>query len=174
MFGTASSSQPPSPRIAASSIDSPTKTKIVTRFTGVTNVSSVPKPTTAAMTTAAVVADSRAPVSRAAPTVMIGNTVSAAARSHHPMPSTAMAKVITPVPITARLAGRSVKTVRRERGGRRRLTSRLADEQVRELVAAFEAGATRMELDERYGIGQTSVAKLLRAGREKQTQEDVE
>ncbi len=71
------------------------------------------------------------------------------------------------------LPGRSVKSVRHERGGRRRLTSRLADEQVRELVAAFEASATRMELDERYGIGRTSVAKLLRAWREKQTQEDV-
>ena len=60
---------------------------------------------------------------------------------------------------------RSVKTVPRERGSQRRLSNRLNDEQVRELVAAFEAGATRMERAERYGIGRTSVAKLLRMHR---------
>jgi hypothetical protein len=49
----------------------------------------------------------------------------------------------------------------------RRLTHRLTDEQVLELVAAFEAGtATRLELAERYGIGRTSVASLLRQWRD--------
>ncbi len=62
---------------------------------------------------------------------------------------------------------RSVKTIRHERGGRRRLSNRLTDEQVDELVTAFEAGATRMELAERYGIGRTSVAKLLREWRDR-------
>lgn len=41
----------------------------------------------------------------------------------------------------------------------RRLTNRLTDEQVQDLIAAFEAGATRIELAKRYGIGRTSVAK---------------
>jgi DNA invertase Pin-like site-specific DNA recombinase len=61
--------------------------------------------------------------------------------------------------------GRSVTTVPREHGSRRRLGSRLSDEQIRELVAAFEAGTTRLELAERYGIGRTSVAKVLREWR---------
>jgi predicted DNA binding protein len=65
---------------------------------------------------------------------------------------------------------RSVKTIVRERGTRR-LSNRLTDEQVRELVAAFESGSTRMELAERYGIGRTSVAKLLRAWRDSKSEE---
>lgn len=69
--------------------------------------------------------------------------------------------------------GRSVKMVPRERGSQRRLSNRLSDEQVRELVAAFEAGTTRMELAKRYKIGRSSVAKLLRAWRERQQQEGV-
>jgi predicted DNA binding protein len=60
---------------------------------------------------------------------------------------------------------RSVKTIVRDDGGRRKLSNRLTDDQVRELVAAFEAGTTRLELAERYGIGRTSVAKLLRQWR---------
>jgi predicted DNA binding protein len=59
-------------------------------------------------------------------------------------------------------ATQSVKTITREDGRRRKLSNRLTDEQMRELVAAFEAGTTRMELAERYGIGRSSVAKLLR------------
>ncbi|MCA1671777.1 MAG: hypothetical protein LC799_06090 [Actinobacteria bacterium] len=69
------------------------------------------------------------------------------------------------------VAARSVKTVAREHGGQRRLTKRQSDEQVRELTAAVEAGATRMKLAERYKIGRTSVAKLPRAWRESQDQE---
>lgn len=53
-------------------------------------------------------------------------------------------------------------------GGRRQLIHRLTDDQVRELVAAFEAGTTRMELAKRYGIGRTSVATLLRNCRNSQ------
>jgi hypothetical protein len=68
---------------------------------------------------------------------------------------------------------RSVKTVPRERGSQRRLSNRLSDAQQRELVAAFEAGTTRMELAKRYKIGRSSVAKLLRAWRERQQQEGV-
>jgi hypothetical protein len=61
---------------------------------------------------------------------------------------------------------RSVKTIVRDDGGRRKLSNRLTDDQVRELVATFEAGeVTRLELAERYGIGRTSVAKLLREWR---------
>lgn len=66
--------------------------------------------------------------------------------------------------------GRSVKTITREGGGKRKLSNRLTDDQVRELVAAFEAGTTRMELAKRYGIGRTSVAKLLRGWRERNAQ----
>lgn len=66
---------------------------------------------------------------------------------------------------------RSVKTITRETGGRRKLSNRLTDEQVRELVAAFESGTTRIELAKRYGIGRTSVAKLLREWRKNQMQE---
>jgi len=68
---------------------------------------------------------------------------------------------------------RSVKTVVRQDGGRRRLTFRLTDTQLAELVAAFEAGTTRMELAERYGIGRSSVAKVLRTWREAQAEEGV-
>jgi hypothetical protein len=66
--------------------------------------------------------------------------------------------------------GRSVKTITREGGGRRKLSNRLTDDQVREMVVAFEAGTTRMELAKRYGIGRTSVAELLREWREKKAQ----
>lgn len=66
---------------------------------------------------------------------------------------------------------RSVKTVAREGGGQRRLSNRLTDDQVRELVAAFEAGTTRLELAKRYSIGRTSVAKLLREWRECQSRD---
>jgi hypothetical protein len=67
---------------------------------------------------------------------------------------------------------RSVKTIVRDDGGQRKLSNRLTDDQVRELVATFEAGqATRVELAERYGIGRTSVAKLLRQWRERQSQD---
>ena len=66
-----------------------------------------------------------------------------------------LAKVLS----TKEVAARSVKSRPHDRGGRYRLTNRLNDEQVRELVAAFKAGTTRMELAERYGIGRTSVAK---------------
>jgi len=69
---------------------------------------------------------------------------------------------------------RSVKTITHEAGGKRKLSNRLTDDQVRELVAAFEAGTTRMELARRYGIGRTSVTKLLREWREKSAQEVVE
>ncbi|MGH4016617.1 MAG: hypothetical protein ACRDSL_22330 [Pseudonocardiaceae bacterium] len=67
--------------------------------------------------------------------------------------------------------GRSVKTITREGGGKRKLSNRLTDDQVRELVTAFEAGTTRVELAKRYGIGRTSVAKLLREWRERKAQE---
>ena len=64
-------------------------------------------------------------------------------------------------------SARSVKTVPHTPGGRRKVTSRLAPDQIQELVATFEAGsATRLQLAERYGIGLTSVAKLLREWRE--------
>jgi len=63
-------------------------------------------------------------------------------------------------------ATQSVKTITREDGRRRKLSNRLTDEQMRELVVAFEAGTTRMALAERYGIGRTSVATILRAWRE--------
>lgn len=64
----------------------------------------------------------------------------------------------------------SVKASVPRKRSTRRLTHRLTDDQVRELVAAFEAGeATRLELAERYGIGRTSVAKLLRDWRESRT-----
>jgi len=56
----------------------------------------------------------------------------------------------------------------RDGNGRRKLPNRLTDDQVRELVAAFDAGTTHRELAERYGIGRTSVAKLLRQWRERQ------
>jgi predicted DNA binding protein len=66
---------------------------------------------------------------------------------------------------------RSVKASVPRKRTTRRLSNRLTDEQVRELVAAFEAGeATRLELAERYGIGRTSVAKLLREWRKRQSQ----
>jgi len=61
----------------------------------------------------------------------------------------------------------SVKTVTREGGRKRKLSHRVTSDQVRELVTAFEAGATRIELAKRYGIGRTSVAKLLRQWRER-------
>jgi DNA invertase Pin-like site-specific DNA recombinase len=57
---------------------------------------------------------------------------------------------------------RSVKTTTRQGGQKRKLSNRLTNNQVQELVAAFEAGATRMELAKQYCIGRTSVAKLLR------------
>lgn len=60
---------------------------------------------------------------------------------------------------------RSVKNTPHPR--QRRLTNRLGDDQVQELVAAFEAGTTREELGKRYGISRTSVAKILREWREK-------
>jgi hypothetical protein len=63
---------------------------------------------------------------------------------------------------------RSVKTIVRDNDGRQKLSNCLTDEQVRELVAVFKAGeATRLELAERFGIGRTSVAKLLRERRER-------
>lgn len=62
-------------------------------------------------------------------------------------------------------------SVTREGGGKRKLSNRLTDEQVRELVAAFEAATTRLELAKRYSIGRTSVAKLLRQGRDRKVQE---
>jgi len=68
---------------------------------------------------------------------------------------------------------RSVKTIHREGGGQRRLSNRLTDDQVRELVAEFEAGVTRLKLAERYGISRTSVAKLLRQWREDQSRNGV-
>jgi hypothetical protein len=69
---------------------------------------------------------------------------------------------------------RSVKTIVRDGGGRRKLSNRLTDEQVRGLVATFEAGeATRLELAERYGIGRTSVARLLREWRGHQSRNDT-
>ena len=62
---------------------------------------------------------------------------------------------------------RSVKTIRRAERDGRKLTNRLTDEQVRELVAAYRAGGvTRLQLADRYGIGRSSVAKLLRVWRE--------
>ncbi|MEC3976216.1 helix-turn-helix domain-containing protein [Amycolatopsis sp. H20-H5] len=36
---------------------------------------------------------------------------------------------------------------------------------MRELITAFEAGTTRLELAKRYGIGRSSVAKVLREWR---------
>jgi response regulator of citrate/malate metabolism len=68
--------------------------------------------------------------------------------------------------LTVDIQRRSVTTIIRNRGGRRKLSNRLTDDQVRELVAAFEAGTTRMALAERYGISRTSVARLLRIARE--------
>lgn len=55
----------------------------------------------------------------------------------------------------------SVKTITREDGRKRKLSNRLTSDQVQELVAAFQAGTTRIELAKQYGIGRTSVAKLL-------------
>jgi DNA invertase Pin-like site-specific DNA recombinase len=68
---------------------------------------------------------------------------------------------------------RSVKTITCEGGRKRKLSNRLTTDQVRELVAAFEAGITRMELAKRYCIGRTSVAKLLRQWREWSAQADT-
>jgi hypothetical protein len=68
---------------------------------------------------------------------------------------------------------RSVKTITREGGRKRKLSNRLTNDQVRELVAAFESGTTRMELAEQYCIGRTSVAKLLREWRERNAQSDL-
>jgi DNA invertase Pin-like site-specific DNA recombinase len=68
---------------------------------------------------------------------------------------------------------RSVKTITRESGRKRKLSNRLTNDQVRELVTAFEAGTTRMELAKQYGIGRTSVAKLLRQWRERNAQADT-
>jgi DNA invertase Pin-like site-specific DNA recombinase len=65
---------------------------------------------------------------------------------------------------------RSVKTITREGGRKRKLSHRLTNDQVRQLVALFEAGTTRMELAKRYGIGRTSVAKLLREWRKRKAQ----
>lgn len=62
---------------------------------------------------------------------------------------------------------RSVKTITCEGGRKRKLSHRLTNDQVRELVAAFEAGTTRMELAKQYGIGRTSVAKLLQEWRKR-------
>ena len=64
---------------------------------------------------------------------------------------------------------RSVKTITRDGGGQRKLSNRLTDDQMQELVAAFEAGTTRLELAERYSIGRTSVAKLIRQWRERRS-----
>jgi hypothetical protein len=67
---------------------------------------------------------------------------------------------------------RSVKTISHDDSGRRKLANRLTAEQVRELVATFETGsATRLQLAKRYGIGLTSVAKLLREWRKKLSQD---
>jgi len=61
---------------------------------------------------------------------------------------------------------RSVKTVPHTPGGRRKVTSRPTPGQLQDLIAKFEAGtATRLQLAERYDIGLTSVAKLLREWR---------
>lgn len=66
-----------------------------------------------------------------------------------------------------RVSSRSVQTVRHGHGGRRKVTSRLTSDQIQDLIATFEASsATRQQLAERYGIGLTSVAKLLREWRE--------
>lgn len=65
---------------------------------------------------------------------------------------------------------RSVKTITCEGDRKRKLSNRLTDDQVRELVASFEAGTTRMELAKQYGIGRTSVAKLLREWRKRNAQ----
>ena len=62
----------------------------------------------------------------------------------------------------------SVKTITRDGGRKRKLSNRLTNDQIRHLVAAFEAGATRMELAKRYRIGRTSLAKLLRQWRHRQ------
>lgn len=63
-------------------------------------------------------------------------------------------------------ARHSVQTTAHRHSTRRPIAYRLTEEQVQELVAAFETGtATRMELAERYGIGRTIVAKLLREAR---------
>ena len=43
---------------------------------------------------------------------------------------------------------RSVKTITREGGGKRKLSNRLTDDQAPELVVAFKAGTTPMELRE--------------------------
>lgn len=68
---------------------------------------------------------------------------------------------------------RSIKTTTREGGRKRKLSNRLTDDEVRELVAAFEAGTIRMELAKQYRIGRTSVAKPLRERREGNTQADM-
>jgi uncharacterized protein with von Willebrand factor type A (vWA) domain len=69
---------------------------------------------------------------------------------------------------------RSVKTLTRQGGRKRQLSNRLINDQVRELVAAFEAGTTRMELAKQYRIGRTSVVKLLREWRKRNAQADAE
>ena len=70
---------------------------------------------------------------------------------------------------------RSVTTIKREGGRHRKLSNRLTEEQVQELVAAFEAGqGTRLELAERYGIGRTSVASLLRQWRKRPSHDVAE
>ncbi|GAA2975220.1 hypothetical protein GCM10010483_19160 [Actinokineospora diospyrosa] len=63
--------------------------------------------------------------------------------------------------------GVSVRARPQRTATRRPVASRLTPQQVAELVASFEAGeATRMQLAERYGIGRSSVAKLLRESRQ--------
>jgi len=70
---------------------------------------------------------------------------------------------------TQEASRRSVQTVPHKSGGKRRLANRLTDAQVRELIKAFEAGTTRMQLAQHYGISRASVARLLRAWRNNQT-----
>jgi DNA invertase Pin-like site-specific DNA recombinase len=60
---------------------------------------------------------------------------------------------------------RSVKNVDRPGGSRRKVTSRLTVEQLQTLIDAFHAGTPRAELARSYGIGLTSVAKILREWR---------
>jgi Mor family transcriptional regulator len=70
-------------------------------------------------------------------------------------------------------SARSVKTLTREGGRKRKLFHRLTNDQVQKLVTAFEAGTTRMELAKQYRIGRTSVAKLLRQWRERNAQAET-
>lgn len=44
-----------------------------------------------------------------------------------------------------------------------KLSRRLSSETTAELIAAYEAGSTALELAERYSLGKTSVLRLLRA-----------